>query len=156
MIDPRILPCGKSLCNRCVYSLSDFKFRRVNCQNCGKSHEIPHDGFPINISLQTLLKCELKEFSTLDFATKDNPPPKPASSNYQPFGPITSSSKNVFQPFGFGGSLQRTAAPMPLFGAAAASSQAVNNNNNNNNKNDDENKQAQLLKRESDKSGIKT
>jgi hypothetical protein len=61
MVDPRILPCGKSLCHRCVDLLIDTEKKRIKCQNCAKIHEIPDDGFPKNLALQKLLECEAKE-----------------------------------------------------------------------------------------------
>jgi hypothetical protein len=61
MVDPRLLPCGKSVCHRCVYILADTDNKRIKCQNCGKIHEIPEEGFFINQLAQELLKCEAKE-----------------------------------------------------------------------------------------------
>jgi hypothetical protein len=61
MVDPRLLPCGKSMCHRCVDILADTDKKRIKCQNCGKTHEIPDDGFPKNLTLQELLEFEAKE-----------------------------------------------------------------------------------------------
>jgi hypothetical protein len=61
MVDPRILPCGKSMCHRCVDLIVDTDKKRIKCQNCAKIHEIPDEGFPKNLSLQELLECEAKE-----------------------------------------------------------------------------------------------
>jgi hypothetical protein len=61
MVDPCILPCGKSVCHRCVDILTDTDRKRIKCQNCAKIHEIPDDGFPKNLSLQELLEFEAKE-----------------------------------------------------------------------------------------------
>jgi hypothetical protein len=61
MVDPRLLPCGKSVCHRCVDILADTDKKRIKCQSCAKIHEIPDDGFPKNLSLQELLEFEAKE-----------------------------------------------------------------------------------------------
>ena len=61
--DPRLLPCGMSVCNKCVDFLSDTKKRIVKCQHCGKTHEIPQEGFPIILALKNLLEIEAKEVS---------------------------------------------------------------------------------------------
>ena len=63
MVDPRILPCGRSLCHRCVDLLIDTDKKRIKCQNCAKTHEIPDEGFPIILALQNLLEFETKEVS---------------------------------------------------------------------------------------------
>jgi hypothetical protein len=61
MVDPRLLPCGKSVCHRCVDILAETDKKRIKCQNCAKTHEIPEEGFPKNNALQELLECEAKE-----------------------------------------------------------------------------------------------
>ena len=63
MVDPRLLPCGKSLCHRCVDFLADTEKKRIKCENCAKIHEIPNDGFLKNFALQKLLEFEAKEVS---------------------------------------------------------------------------------------------
>jgi len=61
MVDPRIFPCGKSVCDRCVDFLADTEKKRVKCEHCAKIHEIPVEGFPKNLALQELLEFEAKE-----------------------------------------------------------------------------------------------
>jgi hypothetical protein len=61
MVDPRLLPCGMSVCHRCVDLLVDTDKKRIKCQNCAKIHEIRDEGFPKNLALQKLLECEAKE-----------------------------------------------------------------------------------------------
>jgi hypothetical protein len=61
IVDPRILPCGRSVCHRCVDLIADTDKKRIKCQHCGKIHEIPDDGFLKNLALQELLECEAKE-----------------------------------------------------------------------------------------------
>jgi uncharacterized protein YoxC len=63
MVDPRLLPCGKSVCHRCVDILADTDKKRIKCENCAKIHEIPEEGFPKILALQELLECEAKEVS---------------------------------------------------------------------------------------------
>jgi len=63
MMDPRIFPCGKSVCNRCVDNLADANKNHLVCDDCGKTHEIPRDGFPKNLLTQKLLELEFKEVS---------------------------------------------------------------------------------------------
>ena len=64
LVDPRLLPCGKSVCHRCVDVLADSDKKRIKCQNCAKIHEIQIDvGFPKNLALQKLLEFEAKEIS---------------------------------------------------------------------------------------------
>jgi hypothetical protein len=61
MVDPRILPCGMSVCHRCVDILADTDKKIIKCENCGKIHEIPDEGFYINQLAQEMLKFEAKE-----------------------------------------------------------------------------------------------
>jgi hypothetical protein len=61
MVDPRILPYGRSVCHRCVDILTDTEKKRIKCQNCGKTHEIPDGGFCINQIVQEMLKFEANE-----------------------------------------------------------------------------------------------
>jgi hypothetical protein len=61
MVDPRLLPCGNSVCHRCVDFLADTEKKRIKCENCAKIHEMPDDGFPKNLSLQELLEFAAKE-----------------------------------------------------------------------------------------------
>jgi hypothetical protein len=56
MVDPRLLPCGKSVWHRCVDILADTYKKRIKCQNCAKIHEMPDDGFFKNLALQELLE----------------------------------------------------------------------------------------------------
>jgi hypothetical protein len=61
MVDPRLLPCGKSVCHRCVDFLADTDKKKIKCQNCAKTHEIPVGGFYINQLAQEMLECEANE-----------------------------------------------------------------------------------------------
>jgi hypothetical protein len=48
LIDPRLLPCGTSICNSCVEHWQDVDSNYVQCQKCRMIHEIPEGGFPSN------------------------------------------------------------------------------------------------------------
>jgi paraquat-inducible protein B len=61
MVDPRLLPCGMSVCHKCVDLLVDTDKQKIKCQNCAKTHEIPDDGFSKNLALQKRLEFEAKE-----------------------------------------------------------------------------------------------
>jgi hypothetical protein len=63
IVDPRLLPCGKSVCHRCVDIIAETDKKRIKCQNCAKIHDIPDEGFLKNLALQELLECEAKEVS---------------------------------------------------------------------------------------------
>ena len=54
MFDPRLLPCGKSVCHRCVDAIADTGKKRIECENCAKIHDIPDDGFPKILALQKI------------------------------------------------------------------------------------------------------
>ncbi len=50
--EPRILPCGNTICHECVTTEKN----EYSCYFCEKNHEKPVDGFPINKSLGELLR----------------------------------------------------------------------------------------------------
>ena len=53
---PHILPCWKSLCNRCVATKSNNQTKLLSCPFCDQVHQVPDTGFPQNESLLVLLK----------------------------------------------------------------------------------------------------
>lgn len=55
--DPRILPCGYTLCNKCI---SDSYVSIIDCV-CGETHEIPINGFSKNITIELLLDQQPQE-----------------------------------------------------------------------------------------------
>ena len=61
MVDPRLLSCGKSVCNRCVDIWTDTDKKRIKCHHCSKTHEIPDEGFLKNLTIQEMLDIEAKE-----------------------------------------------------------------------------------------------
>ena len=59
--DPRVLPCGKTFCFKCVEFLTSMDRNEIKCRNCGKMHVIPHDGFPANQELAKLVEIKPNE-----------------------------------------------------------------------------------------------
>ena len=60
-VDPRILPCGITFCNSCIDFIVDTGKRQVKCQRCGKTHEVPQEGFPPNIGINKILQLKSAE-----------------------------------------------------------------------------------------------
>jgi len=60
---PVILPCGKSICLSCVNTLTDNNLKRIKCQFCAKTHNIPRDGFPENETIIELIKLKASKIS---------------------------------------------------------------------------------------------
>jgi hypothetical protein len=56
--DPRLLPCGKSVCNKCIEIMIDTEKRRIKCHYCAKIHEMPKDGFAMNLELASLVELK--------------------------------------------------------------------------------------------------
>jgi hypothetical protein len=44
--DPRSLPCGECICNKCIMNEIDDK-NEFNCFCCGEMHNVPNNGFPV-------------------------------------------------------------------------------------------------------------
>jgi len=53
--DPRILPCGITMCNECIERSSQKNKTIFNCKFCKSVHPIPLDGFVKNINLANLI-----------------------------------------------------------------------------------------------------
>ena len=51
--DPRVLPCGESVCLKCVPCLTGL--RHFRCAMCGNVHRIPLEGYPINKFILNML-----------------------------------------------------------------------------------------------------
>jgi hypothetical protein len=66
-VDPRFLPCGECICNKCV--LASNNKNEFHCFSCNENHLIPRAGFPICKSMLNLLKEKPKgafKFDALD------------------------------------------------------------------------------------------
>lgn len=58
-VSPRILPCGKSMCQNCVDQLSNCNLSNlIKCPFCCKSHPVPDEGFIINEFIVNTLKLK--------------------------------------------------------------------------------------------------
>ena len=44
---PRILPCGDTVCSRCLATIHTVK-NKFECLICGKKHVISEEGLPVN------------------------------------------------------------------------------------------------------------
>jgi hypothetical protein len=54
---PRILPCGKTICQNCLDDLNETKRDMINvirCPLCRRSHTVPDEGFILN---EFIVKC---------------------------------------------------------------------------------------------------
>ena len=61
LLEPRILPCGKSICYYCVETNEDtIQFK---CVFCKSTHIIPSGGFPINNELIQQIDNKSQEIS---------------------------------------------------------------------------------------------
>jgi hypothetical protein len=59
--DPRLLPCGRTFCNSCIDFMVDTEKKKVKCQYCSKTHEIPQDGFMPNLDMARIVKLKSNE-----------------------------------------------------------------------------------------------
>ena len=61
--EPRLLPCGNTICNDCVAILnsSNPDSNAFTCSMCCDEHVIPAKGFPINKSLLGIIELKPKE-----------------------------------------------------------------------------------------------
>jgi hypothetical protein len=57
--DPRSLPCGECICNKCILNgINDQKIHGYICFCCGEIHDVPTDGFPVNKSMLAFLRMK--------------------------------------------------------------------------------------------------
>lgn len=60
--EPRILPCGKSICINCLSEIEyEIEDRKFDCNLCSERHSLPKNGFPKNDLLIELLRKEPAE-----------------------------------------------------------------------------------------------
>ena len=55
-IDPRIIPCGSSMCSNCIVLLEKKERKEFKCPACQESHRIPTSGFLKNVLLAKLVE----------------------------------------------------------------------------------------------------
>ena len=60
--DPRLLPCGKSICLNCSLSIR-ARYKKFDCLICNEKHEWPKNGLPRNEALATMLTIKTIEVS---------------------------------------------------------------------------------------------
>lgn len=57
--DPRLLPCQKVVCNKCIIEIEEQALNFIfKCELCSKEHSISKEGFPVNEMLITLLRMK--------------------------------------------------------------------------------------------------
>ena len=59
--DPRILPCGDTICSDCVLSIRVADNNKFDCLICEKKHTMPDDGLPVNKKLLAILSLKPSE-----------------------------------------------------------------------------------------------
>ena len=55
--EPRILPCGETVCSRCL-SFIYVENKKFNCIMCSKQHTMPDEGLPLNKTVLNLLSIQ--------------------------------------------------------------------------------------------------
>ena len=68
--DNRLLPCGRSICSKCIDFLQSLNENRIKCLSCAEIHDIPANGFPKNLELAELLELNASEVSRGALAEK--------------------------------------------------------------------------------------
>ena len=60
--DPRLLPCGESMCHKCIIASHSNDQSSIDCQFCHETHAIPHPhGFTANQRLAKLVAIKPDE-----------------------------------------------------------------------------------------------
>jgi hypothetical protein len=74
-LEPKLLPCGKSVCIKCVESMLELyndnenkNEKRLQCLFCSRSHLVTEDELPSSEMLELLLKKEPSEVYRGDLA----------------------------------------------------------------------------------------
>jgi hypothetical protein len=58
--DPRILPCGDTVCSRCLLTIH-LNNNQFKCFLCDENHFLPQDGFPVNKKVLKFLSLKPTE-----------------------------------------------------------------------------------------------
>lgn len=58
--DPRLLPCGETICFRCKSSIQ-VDTKQFKCIVCDKTHSMPDEGLPVNKAVLALLSSQPRE-----------------------------------------------------------------------------------------------
>jgi len=61
--EPKILPCGETICSMCSNYEIEIVKNEFDCSVCKKKHEMPKEGLPINKSLLEILLTQPVEVS---------------------------------------------------------------------------------------------
>jgi hypothetical protein len=61
--DPRILPCGISVCNDCIIVCSNKDEQTYYCKSCKLVHQVPDQGFIRNLNLASLISLKPLQIS---------------------------------------------------------------------------------------------
>jgi hypothetical protein len=57
--DPRSLPCGECICNKCILNgIGDKSSNEFNCFCCDEIHNVPRNGFPVNKIVLSFLEMK--------------------------------------------------------------------------------------------------
>jgi len=69
--EPKLLPCGKSICSLCVLTIKLNASSEYDCSACNKKHEMSKNGLPVNealvemLSLQAIQVVKSQEYESL-------------------------------------------------------------------------------------------
>ncbi len=67
-VEPRVLPCGYTVCSSCILSLTNNQ--SLNCSLCNKIHPIPKEGFPVNQIAFNLLTHKMTDANLIEIYQK--------------------------------------------------------------------------------------
>jgi hypothetical protein len=56
--DPRSLPCGECVCNKCIVSHLENGSKQFKCFCCTKTHPVPEEGFPESKVMLSFMKAK--------------------------------------------------------------------------------------------------
>ena len=61
--EPKLLPCGNSICSQCVSLIQLTNYREFECLVCQDKHEMPKNGLPISKALVDILSIKSLDVS---------------------------------------------------------------------------------------------